>query len=163
MSIRIAPPAKGISARKEVREIRVPVSIRRSEVVEIRVRGRPERIDVSAKMVEDRFDQTDRLYEFWETKFLQVFGIAYVPRSKPAELGLLDDIFDEIGDCGKIEKMMTLLLTHDDLKWVTHKTLTWLAKPRNRTFIAPLMVRRTRTAEYEGSRTPTQKITFRGS
>ena len=149
--------------RRAVTTTRKLVPVRRLKAVTIRTRREPVRISVDERMQDDRFARAGVLYEFWCRKFLAKFEVEYVPKSKPADLAHIDDILDDIDDQRKIERMMVLLITHDELAWVAQKNLAWLAKSRNRTFIAPLMVRRTRTAEFSGQRTQTTKITFRGS
>ena len=163
MSIRIAPPAKGLVRSRTVRAARKMRIVRGREEVTVRTKREPERISVDHKRQDDRFFRAEELYAFWEQRFYESFGIEYVPKSRPADLASLDDVMDDIGDIPKIQKMIVLLLTHKELQWVTNKNLSWLAKPRNRTYIAPLMVQRKRTAEFSGERTLTTKITFRGS
>ena len=137
--------------------------VRRLKAVTIRAKREPMRVAVDQRMQDDRFARAAELYIFWEAEFLAAFGVPYVPKSRPADLGGLDDVLDDIDDIPKIQKMIHLLLTHKELQWVTNKTIAWFSKERNRTFIAPLMVQRRRTAEFDGPRTLTNKITFRGS
>ena len=163
MTHRVEPNAKGVIVRRAVAVKRKLVPVRRLKSVTVHTKRDPIRISVDERMQEDRFAHAEDLYDFWSEKFESKLGVAYVPKSKPADLGHIDDILDDINDPAKIKRMMVLLLTHDELAWVAQKNLAWLAKARNRTFIAPLMIKRTRTAEFAGERTLTTKITFRGS
>lgn len=163
MTHRVEPNAKGVVVRQTATVKRKLVPVRRLKSVTVHTKREPIRISVNERMQEDRFARAEGLYDFWAKKFEASLGLAYVPKSKPADLGHIDDILDDIVDPLKIERMMVLLLTHDELAWVAQKNLAWLAKARNRTYIAPLMMRRTRTAEFAGQRTQTTKITFRGS
>lgn len=163
MTHRVEPNAKGVVVRQAVTVKRKLVPVRRLKSVTVHTKREPIRISVDERMQEDRFAHAEELYYFWAQKFEANLGIAYVPKSKPADLGHLDDILDDIKDPVKIRRMMMLLITHKELAWVAQKNLAWLAKARNRTFIAPLMLKTTRTAEFSGQRTQTTKITFRGS
>lgn len=161
MTYRVAPPARGVVVRKTVQTKPKMAAIRRLKAVSIRLKTEPRRVATTERMQEDRFAQAEQLYKFWEISFQRAFDMPYEPKSRPGDLASLDDILDDIPNVPKIEKMIHLLLTHADLQWVGQKNLAWLARARNRTFIAPLMVQRKRTAEFNGSRTLTQKITFR--
>ncbi len=163
MTHQVEPDAKGVVVRRAVTVKKKPVPVRRLRSVTVHTKREPIRISVDERMQEDRFAHAEELYDFWAAKFEAKLSIAYVPKSKPADLGHIDDIIDDIDDLAKIKKMMTLLLTHKELAWVAQKNLAWLAKARNRTYIAPLMLKTTRTAEFAGQRTQTTKITFRGS
>lgn len=163
MKPRIAPPPRGIDMDRTVRT-KTLEPIHRLRTVKVRTKREPVRVDIGSQRQDDRFARVEDLYKFWERQFFAAFGLAYVPKSRPADLASLDDIFDEVNDPAKIERMIVLLLTHKELAWVAQKNIAWLAKQRNRTFIAPhMLAKRTRTAEFVGTRTQTTKITFRGN
>lgn len=163
MTHRVEPNAKGVVVRRNVAVRKKLVPVRRLKSVTVHTKREPTRVSVAERMQEDRFAHAEELYDFWAEKFEAKLSLAYVPKSKPADLGHIDDILDDIPDPARVKKMMLLLLTHKELAWVAQKNLAWLAKARNRTFIAPLMLKTTRTAEFAGQRTQTTKITFRGS
>jgi len=103
------------------------------------------------------------LVAYWDDQFLRAAGIPDESISARVKETTMKKILGDIGDESRVRRLIVVMLTHKRAEWINNKTLTWLAAPKNRTYLAPLLMKSgsARTAEFQGARSRTLQFKFR--
>ncbi len=113
--------------------------------------------------VETPFADGENLQAYWLEQYEKQFGVTYEREPVHKQLELCDTILESMKNLALAKRFVLALLTNPELEWVQQKTLAFLAKPGNRSRIAPAIQKRKRfhKAEFNGDRSTELQITFR--
>ena len=102
------------------------------------------------------------LLEYWNVEFEKATGLQDNSATEDRKRSAVETIYQEVGNDQKVQRLFLILLRDHRASWVNNKTLIWLEARRNRTFLAPLLIKNSpRVADFKGQRELTRKITFR--
>jgi hypothetical protein len=131
-------------------------------------RGKKKHVEITRRdvqqdsTVETQFDDGEELQKYWLEQYEKRFGVAYEKEPVHKQLELCDTIIQSL-KLALAKRFVLALMTNPELEWVQQKTLSFLAKPGNRSRIAPAIQKRKRfhKAEFNGDRSTELQITFR--
>lgn len=114
------------------------------------------------EMADDHTKMVMRLVEFWDKLFEKTTKMPDDSASEHRKFSLMEDILAEVGEERTVQRLVRLLLTDPRAAWVNNKSLHWLASRKNRTYIAPLLIKKQAPGvAYKGERTDTKQIVFK--
>lgn len=78
------------------------------------------------------------LIDYWFSAFKKKYKIDYAYGTASSRYDNVGDLYVSMGrDLVKTKKIIDIFLNHHELEWVNNKTLPWLCKPSNLTFVVP--------------------------
>lgn len=107
---------------------------------------------------DNTFAEADEALAYWRGLYFDTYGIAYEAETKTMQDQLVYKIVSDVG-LAMAKRLMFVLLRHKGAEWIVAKTLSFLAKPTNRSYLVPHTLKR--QLDFKQERTSTVQITFR--